>query len=210
MAEAKPRIVTPRSLANMVAKAYKGKKGVSGGDDIRLKASKSQAKAFMNDMSSAGWTQKKSNNDSGYITMTAADGIEALVDLKTGWIIIPKNVGSTNYRPIQDSTDEAYTKFDDKEYEEIEFPKTLLRRVAKMTDNNDHNSARVEIAKQLKKDGNRSGAGYLKTYQAFEKMQKMKGEMSQSQINQRYAFDKSMKDELVRTYSNADDVWMAL
>lgn len=105
---------------------------------------------------------------------------------------------------------EAFVDFDDKSNKEVEFPKNVIRVVAKMTDENDHNEARIVVADMLKSVGNRAGAGYIKTYSTFQKMQQKSGDMGSSTVKSRNNADKGLKQELQRTFSNWKDVWKAL
>lgn len=105
---------------------------------------------------------------------------------------------------------EAYTKFDDKTYDEVEFPKDMIRMVKRLTKENDHNNARIIVADVLASVGNRSGAGFKKRYDSIAKIQQKNGEMTPGFLKTRNNLDKAMKTELQRTFSNWKQVWAAL
>lgn len=105
---------------------------------------------------------------------------------------------------------EAFVDFDDKTNKSVEFPKALIKKIGKMTDMNQHSAARVFVAQELKKAGNRAGAGLFKSYKTFEKMEMKAGGMSTSMMKSLFNMDKAMKAELDRTFSNAADIWRLL
>lgn len=105
---------------------------------------------------------------------------------------------------------EVFVDFNDKTNKEVEFPKNILRLVANLTDENDHNQARIMVANELKNAGNRSGAGYVKTYSTFLKVQQKTGDMSNQLLKSRSNTDKNMKQELQKTFSNWKAIWKVL
>lgn len=102
----------------------------------------------------------------------------------------------------------TYSQFTERKMSK--FPPSLINKIAKMVDINDHNEAYITVANQLQKAGNNSGNQYAKRFDTIRANSDKIGHLAPHLSKLRSGFLKSMKDEVFRTFTNAEDVWAAL
>ena len=85
-----------------------------------------------------------------------------------------------------------------------EFPVDIIKRVAKMTDHNDHGGARILVAKTIK------NKKMLAAYEGLDRINAYFGHSPQEMISIRNKIDKQLFDFLKKNYSNGQDIYMAM
>lgn len=84
-----------------------------------------------------------------------------------------------------------------------EFPLDTLKKIQRMTASNDHNGARILVAKTIK------NKRMMKAYQGIEMVAEFFGDMPSGLMTTRYEIDQMMWKYVKSTYSNGQDVYMA-
>ena len=87
--------------------------------------------------------------------------------------------------------------------EKKELDSKTIQAVAKMTDSNAHNYARLELSQALR------NKKLQKAYQALIVLHQHTGQMNDL-ITVRHTLDKELKYQLQKTYGNFDEIWGAL
>ncbi len=85
----------------------------------------------------------------------------------------------------------------------IEFPVRVIKEIQKLTDNNDHNSARVLVTKTMK------NKKMLKAYEAIQDLHDYFGSVPPELSKMRNGLDKTLFSLLKHNYSNGTDIYMS-
>ncbi len=83
------------------------------------------------------------------------------------------------------------------------FPANIIKEIANLTEFNDHNGARILLAKTIK------NKNLEKAYQGIANLVDYYGHMPQDLGKIRYEIDKKMFKHVKQTYSNGQDVYMS-
>jgi hypothetical protein len=84
-----------------------------------------------------------------------------------------------------------------------EFPKDILKKIKQMTNRNDHNGARILLAKTIR------NKRMLEAYQGIEMTSNFFGDMPRGLMDTRYAIDQIMWNYVKQNYTNGQEVYMA-
>lgn len=84
-----------------------------------------------------------------------------------------------------------------------EFPVNVLAQIEKLTDRNDHDAARVLVAKTM------NNKKMLAAYEGIQAINNFLGHMPQEISKVRYNIDKVMFNMVKSKYSNGQEVYMA-
>lgn len=84
-----------------------------------------------------------------------------------------------------------------------EFPPAVIKKLAHLTDINNHGEARILVSKQI---GNKK---MLAAYQGIEAAAAYFGHLGYGLNEARYAIDKQMFDYVKKHYSNGQEVYMS-
>jgi len=89
--------------------------------------------------------------------------------------------------------------------EKKELDQKIIDKVAKMTDWNDHNGARIELAKWVK------NKKLLKAYEGVKAIHDFHGSLPPCLYELRYKLlDKRLESEIEHMFTNAEDIWNAM
>jgi hypothetical protein len=95
----------------------------------------------------------------------------------------------------------SYTK--DILQEGKEFPIDVLKKIENLTDDNDHQAARILLAKTMR------DKKLLSAYEGIKAIQDFYGHLPRELSQLRYDIDKKMFERVKKNYSNGQDVYMA-
>ena len=85
-----------------------------------------------------------------------------------------------------------------------EFPVDIIKRIQKMTDQNDHTGARMLAAKSIK------NKKMLAAYEGLDAINAYFGHSPQEMISLRNQLDKRLFDFLKKNFANGNDIYMAM